>query len=59
MTDTSKGKPDPADEKFKPQNVTEPQHGGDHQTRHPADTKGINVAKGSHGDNLRRSTGDR
>lgn len=58
---TDPSKPTPNAEKFKPQNVADstPHGKADNQTDHPADTKGVNVAQGSQGENQHRSHGAR
>lgn len=59
---TDPTKPTANEEKFKPQNVSDTLAGGGPPSRaanRPADTKGIDVQKGSHGDNGRRSRGPR
>lgn len=62
MPDNDPTKPTPNSEKFKPQNVADPQKGGGGSSRQadkPADTKGTDMSQGSQGENVRRSNGAR
>lgn len=62
MPDNDPTKPTPNSDKFKPQNMADPQAGGGPPSRpadRPADTKGVDVAQGSQGENVRRSNGAR
>ncbi len=61
MSKTDPTKPMPDSEKFKPEKVAASENGGppSRNSDRPADTKGVNVAQGSQGENLRRSMGDR
>ena len=58
---TDPSKPTPDSEKFKPQNVADAENNGppSRPADNPADTKGVNIAQGSQGENVHRSNGAR